>query len=247
MSRTTEQATDNSPTPDWIGDLDAVVFDIGGVFTYPSPVAIQQWWDAAERGPLPSDELFRRAHHRGARAVTDGWTDFPDERLAPVWNLYDTAYLEALGLGPDTPPGLVRPSWDWPHEPNIAAFHRIAQLGLGLAVVSNNDGTAAQQMIDRGVTQVGDGPLPSVAAIIDSGQIGVAKPDPAIFDPALDALGVEPARVLYVGDTVHADVVGANNASLRVVQLDPFDDHGDFDHWRLADLGALADLLAARR
>ena len=71
----------------------------------------------------------------------------------------------------------------------------------------------------------------------------VAKPDPAIFAPALAALDTDPARTLYVGDTVHADVLGATAAGLPVVQLDPLDLHRDHDHWRLPDVGALADHL----
>ena len=87
-------------------------------------------------------------------------------------------------------------------------------------------------------------PGPAAAAIIDSTLEGVSKPDPAIFTPAIDALGFEPASVLYVGDTVHADVVGATNANMQAVQLDPFDQHHDFDHARLPDLSALEAVLA---
>ncbi len=231
----------------WLSSIDSVVFDIGGVFIYPNPDAIRSWWLESGRGSAPDDETFRRAHHRGARAIAENWTEFPDERLAPLWDFYDTAYLETLGLDPSVPDGLVRPSWDWPHRRNIEAFHRLATLELGLAVVSNNDGSATQQLLDHGVAQVGDGPLPSVAVVVDSAELGVAKPDPAIFTPALAALGAEPNRTLYVGDTVHADVVGANLAGMKVVQLDPFDDHAAFGHWRVPDLDVLANLLAASR
>ena len=72
-----------------------------------------------------------------------------------------------------------------------------------------------------------------------------AKPDPAIFGPALAALGTDPARTLYVGDTVHADVHGATAAGMAVVQLDPYDHHAHFEHWRLPDLVALAEHLIA--
>ena len=48
---------------------------------------------------------------------------------------------------------------------------------------------------------------------------------------------------LYVGDTVHADVRGAQAAGMPVVQLDPYDLHADFDHLRLPTVAALADLL----
>lgn len=43
------------------------------------------------------------------------------------------------------------------------------------------------------------------------------KPDPAIYALALDMLGVEPERVVAVGDALHTDVKGANGAGLRAV------------------------------
>lgn len=43
------------------------------------------------------------------------------------------------------------------------------------------------------------------------------KPDPAIYDNALELLGVERARVLAVGDALHTDVKGANAAGLCAV------------------------------
>jgi HAD superfamily hydrolase (TIGR01459 family) len=43
------------------------------------------------------------------------------------------------------------------------------------------------------------------------------KPDPAIYDVALEVLGLERNRVLAVGDALHTDIKGANGANLRSV------------------------------
>lgn len=43
------------------------------------------------------------------------------------------------------------------------------------------------------------------------------KPDPAIYDNALELLGLERNSVLAVGDALHTDVKGANGAGLRAV------------------------------
>jgi len=58
--------------------------------------------------------------------------------------------------------------------------------------------------------------------VIDSAVVGVAKPDPAIFNLALDTLGV-PANgtVLHVGDSLRYDIAGAVAAGLQPVHLDP--------------------------
>jgi putative hydrolase of the HAD superfamily len=53
--------------------------------------------------------------------------------------------------------------------------------------------------------------------------VGVAKPDPAIFRIALDALGVPASdTVLYVGDSLRYDVAGAIAAGLQPVHFDPY-------------------------
>ncbi len=227
--------------------VDAAVFDIGGVFTYPDyePVAAK----LDEIGGQKPEDLshYRRAHHAGVRALADSGRPTAEHR-PDFWAFYDVAYAEALGVDLDQLDRFrvaMRINWSWVHEPNVAAFHRLAETGLPLAIVSNNNGTAPEQMRDYGVCQVGDGPLPSVAAIVDSTLEGVSKPDPAIFTPALTALGLPPERVLYVGDTVHADVAGATNAGMQVVQLDPYDHHADFDHARMENLDQLVEALAA--
>lgn len=50
------------------------------------------------------------------------------------------------------------------------------------------------------------------------GQVSMrGKPDPAIYDVALEMLGVERNRVLAVGDALHTDIKGANASRLRSV------------------------------
>lgn len=50
-------------------------------------------------------------------------------------------------------------------------------------------------------------------------QFGCAKPDAAIFHAACEALQVEPAEAVYVGDDPILDVQGAQNAGLRAVWM----------------------------
>lgn len=51
-----------------------------------------------------------------------------------------------------------------------------------------------------------------------SDDLGVRKPDPAIFLHACDALGVAPAAVLFVGDDLEKDVQGAAKVGMRTAQ-----------------------------
>jgi putative hydrolase of the HAD superfamily len=62
--------------------------------------------------------------------------------------------------------------------------------------------------------------------VIISGEVGVKKPDPAIFAFGLEQTGLAPANVVYVGDT-HADVAGAIAAGIRPVFLARSHNHTD--------------------
>lgn len=74
----------------------------------------------------------------------------------------------------------------------------------------------------------------------------VMKPDRRAFDHACDALGLPPERVVYVGDSVLADVEGSRAAGLVPVWVDRYDDGWPPppDVHRIADLGELPALLA---
>jgi putative hydrolase of the HAD superfamily len=56
-------------------------------------------------------------------------------------------------------------------------------------------------------------------AVVVSGDLDAGKPDPGAFRAVCRELGVDPADAVYVGDDVEADVRGAADAGLRVVQV----------------------------
>lgn len=55
--------------------------------------------------------------------------------------------------------------------------------------------------------------------MIISQEVGISKPDKAIFDLALE--GLDPSQVLMIGDGVGSDVIGANNAGVDVCWFNP--------------------------
>jgi len=57
--------------------------------------------------------------------------------------------------------------------------------------------------------------------VLASGEVGIRKPEPAIFSAALERLGARAERSIYVGDNYWADVLGAQRANITPVLLDP--------------------------
>ncbi len=53
--------------------------------------------------------------------------------------------------------------------------------------------------------------------IIVSGDFGFRKPDPRLFQAALDGLGLGPEEALFVGDDMYRDVYGARRMGLKTI------------------------------
>jgi len=97
----------------------------------------------------------------------------------------------------------------YPEVPAVLAALR--ERGCALVVVSNWD-VSLHDVLDR------TGLRPLVDAVVTSAELGVAKPDPAIFAHALTlAGGVPPAEALHAGDDLAADVEGARAAGIAAV------------------------------
>jgi FMN phosphatase YigB (HAD superfamily) len=60
--------------------------------------------------------------------------------------------------------------------------------------------------------------------VVDSGLVGVEKPDPRIFDLAREKAGsITKDGTLHLGDIFATDVLGARAAGVRHALVDPFE------------------------
>jgi putative hydrolase of the HAD superfamily len=73
-----------------------------------------------------------------------------------------------------------------------------------------------------------------IESTIASGDVGVAKPHPRIFQAACERFGVEPRDAVYVGDRLDTDAIGATSAGLGGVWLDRNGRAGDDERERAA-------------
>jgi putative hydrolase of the HAD superfamily len=121
-----------------------------------------------------------------------------------------------------------------PHRDVAAVLARIRRSGSRIAVVSNVSHDIRPLMREHRLDTYID-------AYVLSFEVGVAKPDPAIFQIACDRLGVRPGECLMVGDDPHADG-GAADAGLATLIL-PHTVSPDAD--RLQPLIWMARLLSA--
>ncbi len=218
-------------------EIDAVLFDAGGIFVIPDPTVLAPL--LAYFGATEDHRAYHRAHYRGMAAKSAAGSTEGD------WSVYNLAYVESVGVPPHERDyaadilGRTRNAWlwRWPLQDSVAALRELHLRNVPIGVISNATGQIEDLLARSGVCQVGDGHGVPVRVIIDSHIVGVAKPDPRIFDFGLEALGpVDRARVAYVGDSVTMDVGGARAAGLFPVLLDPHDDHPDADFHRIKSL-----------
>jgi len=84
----------------------------------------------------------------------------------------------------------------------------LAARGVTVAVLSNSEGGLADLFEEIDLAR-------QFSAIIDSGKLGIEKPDPRIFAYALERLGGTPERAVHIGDSWTADILGALGAGWR--------------------------------
>ena len=221
--------------------FDAVLFDAGGVLVLPDPTVFGPL--LAPYGGNTDLDRHRRAHY-AAMAVKSNLNHGEHD-----WEAYDDAYVRAVGVDDEVAALAARvlgacripELWRWPIPESLDGLRRLHDRGIPLGVVSNASGQIADTLCRAGICQVGDGEGVTVRCVVDSYLVGVAKPDPVIFDHAASEFGgVDRSRIVYVGDSVTIDVAAATAAGLRPVLLDPFDDHVGAPFERIR---AVADLL----
>jgi HAD superfamily hydrolase (TIGR01549 family) len=96
---------------------------------------------------------------------------------------------------------------------NAEAVRRMAQ-HYRMALLSNFDDSQTGREI---VEDSGVGHLFEVVVI--SADVAMRKPNPAIFRHLLAAMNLEPAEMLFVGDTPMEDVLGAQRAGIPIAWL----------------------------
>ncbi|MCH5642136.1 MULTISPECIES: HAD family hydrolase [unclassified Gordonia (in: high G+C Gram-positive bacteria)] len=189
----------------------AVLFDFSGtLFRFE---ARDDWFDGLhdEHGdPLHVDtqaELIRKMTQ--PVGVPDTITG--DDRIA--WENRDLdpaqhrrAYLAMLGQSGLTVPEhavslyervLDPDSWV-PFDDTVAVLQGLSAAGIPVGVVSNIAFDLRRVLRKYGVFEL-------VSTYALSYEVGAIKPDSAIFEAALDAIGVEPKHALMVGDSDVAD------------------------------------------
>jgi HAD superfamily hydrolase (TIGR01549 family) len=180
---------------------------------------------------LDLDFLARRLGERGLEvapgalvaASPAAWAHYDvltDRGIGHPWR----ELMAALVHGAGVPAAQVDPAveWLWEQQPTVNLFRRpIAPMvelarelqaeGTPLIVVSNSEGRLAELLAEIGLSDL-------FAAVVDSGRLGIEKPDRRIFEHALAQISAPAdASVIHIGDAWSADITGALGAGWRAI------------------------------
>jgi putative hydrolase of the HAD superfamily len=135
-----------------------------------------------------------------------------DDALAALRGRCAELLSRELGLEVAVEPMMAAIRFEpYPDAPPALAALRAG--GLRLVCVSNWDVSLPEVLERCGLGGSFDG-------VVTSAGTGSRKPDPAIFEAALELARCSPERALHVGDTVEEDVAGAAAAGIRSLLID---------------------------
>lgn len=210
--------------------LKAVLFDMDDTLLDWRNVTVE-WEDAyrlhlgyvfdyvATLHPLSNREAFFEA---ARNATTQQWQEAQGTLLAPQLGKVLIEASVQCGVPRELlEVNALLEAYNWQPFDGIKAFDDVLEVlpdfqknGLQLGVITN--AFQAMAMRDRELAAVGlldyfNGCRFSAA------DVGYLKPHPSIFETALQCLGVSADEVVFVGDSLQADVVGAQSVGMKAV------------------------------
>ena len=219
--------------------IDTLFLDAGGVLVFPNWRRISETLAArgvavtpdalAAAEPLAKRELDVQNLVRHSNDAQRGWSYFnlvlrhagvalSDATDAALVELH--AYHSSHNL------------WELVPEHVPHALQRLRARVSRMVVVSNANGRLHVVMERLGLARYFD-------VMLDSQLEGVEKPDPRLFQIALERCGGRAESTLHVGDFYWIDVMGARAAGLRAVLVDSAGLYPDADCPRIQSLAQL--------
>ncbi len=172
------------------------------------------WW----AGRISNADMTRETWRRTLASLG---TEASDEELDRLVSLDHAAARRSHHRFPDV----------------LAALQSVRDAGFRIGVVTNGGGDLQREKLrDTGLED-------AFEVVVVSGELGIAKPDPRIFERALAEFGVTADRAAHVGDTLSSDIEGAVAAGVLPVWLNRSGESSDYRGLEIRSLGELTSIL----
>ena len=232
--------------------FDVVLFDAGETLVHPFPsfggllaALLRERGHVLDAADFESVAL-EAAIEAGLRAREQGieWTTSSQASRAH-WTALYRALLARYAIDDADAPDALYDQFAQPvhyrlFPDALPALRELAAAGYVLGLVSNWEAWLPELLDLLDVTKL-------FGSVVVSGVEGVEKPSPAIFELALERLGVAAERAVYVGDSVAHDVEPALAVGMSAVLLDRRGHDEASPHPTVRSLGQVASLLTRLR
>ena len=148
--------------------------------------------------------------------------DLPDDVIEHIVALDHSAYSNSITVEPEV----------------LAALDELRRARYRMGLVSNI--SLRPDLMRADLERMGLAKY--LDAMVFSSEVGLRKPDPRIFQEALDRLGIEPQETVFVGDRLYDDVSGAQAVGMRAVLTRQFRQEDDPDYAPDAVISHLSEL-----
>ncbi len=219
-----------------LSNVAAVLFDVGQTILSPDYVFMKS---------MLADFGVTTDHDALAKGAALGREKFLRGEKGELWKEFFTYWVQYVGAQENDIPVMLKLIHEQHHRAHLwnfleptarDTFEWLRTRGYRMAIVSNADGKVARMMKHLRLDHFFE-------CIIDSKLVDVEKPDPAIFNLALQELKLPAQACIYIGDNYDRDVVGARRAGLTPVLIDPFDVVPERDVLRIKALADLTKML----
>lgn len=203
--------------------IKGIIFDYGGTLDSHSEHwshVIRRGWQAA--GIDTDQDTFRQCYVFAEREMAKRRVVCEEDNFLTLMQkkaAIELDQLQALGHSLPDPKGAAHAIAQYCYEVARQAtseakpvLQAIADAGCPMALVSNFYGNVGSVLRDFGLRQY-------FCSIIESSVVGVRKPDARIFMLGCVALGLDPADVLVVGDSLDKDILPALSIGCQAAWL----------------------------
>jgi putative hydrolase of the HAD superfamily len=234
--------------------FDAVFFDVGYtlVWFYPSveELVVRAWNDAGLRVTVQQlQEAFTIVWERTYRDAATAFFPATEEHDRQAWFQREREIMHLLGSDDERMLEAYAASYEAHfrsrgairlYDDALPVLAGLKARGFRLGIISNWSWNLIRRCQQVGIAEYFE-------VIMASAYAGCDKPNPTIFQMALEKMSVPASRAVHVGDRYDADVVGARAAGMIPVLLDRDQTAGFSDCLVIQGLGNLLDWLDRAR
>ncbi|WP_052591660.1 HAD family hydrolase [Luteipulveratus mongoliensis] len=207
-------------TPRWTGlllDIDDTLLDTTRAMITAGTTAMKAVWpQQPDDWCVRASERFRADPGGYFARFTRGDLAFDDMRAARLAEVASAYNLPVPDAAHATYEAAFRPAFNAAqhvYDDVQPLLRRCAQREVVVGAVTNSSESATADKL--AVTGLGE----QLVTVVTRDTLGFGKPDPRIFAYACQQLGLSTDQVLFVGDELAADVVGAQDAGLTAYWL----------------------------